>query len=294
MRQWPNDRQLDFYKKARAMSCEDIKALAKREIHAEKQDFQEYWENGVFLPLSVWVTKGWPEANIRDNSLPEDIRCSKKYGWVTYRVPIEMDRQGESHSTSDKLHFTAKRKTKALKRRRTEESSPARASEPESSFSSEESGDTEERTKKRKSRAQAKGKGKAKSKAAPKALNKHIKKYKINIKKKTHTQAPKLNKAQREASSKAKKLQSKVATLLNKLKGTTKHDSIIDVEDEILAAAKAQIKEVALLSTRLLAVAETGVDDGIVQEVADLDAKSYNPVNDNLKKALKKLLTRPQ
>ena len=105
----------------------------------------------------------------------------------------------------------------------------------------------------------------------------------------THTQAPKLSKPQREASAKAKKLQSKVASLLTKLKGTTKHELIIDVEDDVLAAAKSQIKAVTLLSTRLQAVVQTGDDDGIVQEVEEMDVKSYNPANEVLKKALKKL-----
>ena len=169
LRQVPPEDAKKFYILAKTMQCDEIKALCERTISATRTSGTTWAEEGQFLPLDVWAKGGWDPKAIEENSLPEDIKRSEKYGWITYRVPIESSARKEDTLVSDSIGFESKKKSRCLKRRRTDESEPASPAGSSQDFSDEESGDSKEQAAKKKSRA--KGKGKAKAKATPGAAS---------------------------------------------------------------------------------------------------------------------------
>ena len=267
LRKAPLDQARQFYILAKSMQCDEIKALCERTIMATKTSGTTWAEDGKFLPLNVWARDGWDAKAIEENSLPEDIKKSEKYGWLTYRVPIESSGRKEDNLVSDSIGFKSKKKTKCLKRRRTDESeacSPAGSSQ---DFSDEESGDSAEQAAKKKTKAKSKPKAKAKAPAS------------------------KPTKEQKEAKAKAKKLKTKIEGYLKKLRGLCCNPHFLEADDDIVQPVKELTQKVKTLQGKLAKVAESGVDDSGVIEEAEL----LNPNNPDAKKqvqALNKALAR--
>ena len=97
-------------------------------------------------PMSVWATEGWVRETILEKAKPEDIRVDPDYHWNTYRVRIHSTFGGETRTNQDNIRLLAKARTRALRRKRTDESSVH--SEPPNNdnddFSDESSGDSDE------------------------------------------------------------------------------------------------------------------------------------------------------
>ena len=135
LRKVPLEKAQEFYKLAKSMTSEEIKALCQRTIVATKTTTTRWAENGQFLPLEVRAKAGWDAEKIKAGSDPEDIRYKPKYGRYVYRVPIEETGEGVDNKVEDGISFNSKKKTKALKRRRTEETEDASAAGSSQEFS---------------------------------------------------------------------------------------------------------------------------------------------------------------
>ena len=267
LRQVPAEDAKKFYILAKTMQCDEIKALCERTISATKTSGTTWAEEGQFLPLDVWAKGGWDPKAIEENSLPEDMRRSEKYGWVTYRVPIESSGRKEDNLVHDSINFRSKKKTRCLKRRRTDESEPASPAGSSQDFSDEESGDSKEQAAKKKSRAKGKAKAKAKAPAAPKP-----------------------SKEQKETKAKAKKHLNKIEAYVKKLRDACHSPHILDVDDDVVQPVKTLTQRVKALHAKVSKVAESGDDDGALAE-----AELLNPNDPDAKKqvqALTKALAR--
>ena len=90
----------------------------------------------------MWERQGYDIAKIEQHATGEDKQWSSKWEWYEHRVPVETDEHTKENSVTDSVTFRSKVKTRALKKRRTNESeasipaSPA----PEEEASSESSG----------------------------------------------------------------------------------------------------------------------------------------------------------
>ena len=155
-----------FYAQARSMSGSDIMALCSRQVSTALTTEVGWAENGQFLPLGGWQTNGWDIKAIESKATPEDIRVDPKYGFLLYRVNIHSTQQGQKRTTDDHLQLLAKGRTRALRRKATDEvsvkSKQEEAASDDRSFSDEDSDSQED------NRPLAKPKKKAKA-AAKKA-----------------------------------------------------------------------------------------------------------------------------
>ena len=81
-------RKQEFYRSLDGMKGKEI--VAKAEDFLNKFDEHEsmYAENGEYLPLAVWVKRGFDAALIEANSDPKDKAVCRVLG-DTYRVPIK-------------------------------------------------------------------------------------------------------------------------------------------------------------------------------------------------------------
>ena len=203
LRNGPLQVMQDFYSRAKQLSTAGICAAVKRHVSHTFVEQSGWADKGIFKPLSVWKSEGWDTETIVAKAKPEDIRVDPEYGWDTYRVRIHTEKAGEQRTNTDNIQILAKARTRALRRKRTDESPVHPASSPQSfsdessdSDSSEHRGrngadnrggngkkDKKEKNgkkdkKERKEGHKPKGKGKAKAKAAPenKALKSRAKK----------------------------------------------------------------------------------------------------------------------
>ena len=148
------------------MSGSDIMALCSRQVSTALTTEVGWAENGEFLPLGVWKTNGWDIEAIESKAAPEDMRMDPKYGFTLYRVNIHSTQQGQKRTTDDHLQLLAKGRTRALRRKATDEVSvkslQEEAASEDRSFSNEDSDSQED------NRPLAKPKKKAKA-AAKKA-----------------------------------------------------------------------------------------------------------------------------
>ena len=240
-----------------------------------------YAEEGQFRPLGYWQQQGYDVASIEANAPPEDKEQDPVYGWTNFRVRVKATHQGEQHRTTDVLQVLAKARTRALKRRRTDEESLPQEAEPSSDFSDEESGGSESedpRDKRRRqrraakspiaSKAKAKAAGKKKPKKSPEeiALEKEIKKYRD------------------EASAAAKKVKVMIAALQT----PASRRYILDVPEELLRAVSTRTKSLQALEKKCLDAA-AGKGAQWRQEYDAVDWKEIKKEKQALQKKLQKL-----
>ena len=267
MRKMPTDMMTSFYQRCKAMSCEGIRALLSRQVTAKWTDKTKYAMQGKYLPLSVWEKEGWPVKAIEENSGPEDKEWVDKYKIWTYRVAIRMDEEGTENDVEDQINFKNKRKTRALKRRRTDDSEPTDEASDCVEHSEEESEDS----------SQAAGKPKAKSKAKAKGKARRPKKTPLY---------QEVLKAQKEA----KPLLKKLDKALLALRDTTKHHLVLEVDPTIIEPVRTNMMALGDLTKRLKAIIENEVlDRPAIDEAAKFDAADLKPHVKELKKALRNL-----
>ena len=170
-----------FYQQARSMSSSQVQALCKRQVHHVHQKEWGWVADGAYKPLSVWQKEGYNADDIVKNAQPDDKKVDPTYGWDLYRIRVHASHESDTIKATDGLTLLAKCRTRALKRRRTDESEkPAGQPSESASLSSEESGDDssdDEKTRKqkkagKKAKAKGKAKGKAKASADEKAKSK--------------------------------------------------------------------------------------------------------------------------
>ena len=154
------------------MSGSGILALCSRQVSTGLKTEVGWAENGEFLPLGVWKTNGWDIEAIEAKAAPEDMRMDPKYGFMLYRVNIHSTQQGQKRTTDDTLQLLAKSRTRALRRKATDEVSvkslQEEAASDDRSFSDEDS-DSEEDDSKPLAKPKKKAKkAKAAAKKAPK------------------------------------------------------------------------------------------------------------------------------
>ena len=175
LRDAPQEVSRNFYKAAKTMTASQVEALCRRTVNHIHQQEWGWAADGEYLPLDVWEKRGYNPADIVSKAHPDDKRVDPTYGWDLYRIRVHKTHEAEKHATKDSLDLLAKSRTRALKRRRTDESELPIPSQSSSSpsFSSEESASESEASKKGKKSKKSKGKkekqesskGKAKGKA---------------------------------------------------------------------------------------------------------------------------------
>ena len=265
LRDAPSSMYQDFYRKARAMSAGDVQALCKRHVtHQISQDWG-WAEEGAFKPLAVWATDGWDIGAIQEKAQPDDKRVDPTYGWDTYRVRIHSTTRAESHKQTDCLQLLAKARTRALKRKRTDESEVQdKPVESDPEFSSEESGSSDDRDSKKQKEKKAKAKGKGKAKASPAE----------QLKVKTKAQA--------------KKALQKVQSTLAALRATCAHPLIFEVEELVVDPAKSNLRRLGAIEKTCVKAIQDGID-GFSKDLDDFDFKGAKASDTTLKKKLAKL-----
>ena len=271
----------NFYQLAAKVTAKETEALIRCTATVAKEQSWGYAEEGQFRPLGYWKQQGYDVASIEANAPPEDKEQDPVYGWTNFRVRVKATHQGEQHRTTDVLQVLAKARTRALKRRRTDEESLPQEAEPSSDFSDEESGGSESedpRDKRRRerraakspiaSKAKAKAAGKKKPKKSPEeiALEKEIKKYRD------------------EASAAAKKVKVMIAALQT----TASHRYILDVPEDLLRAVSTRTKSLQALEKKCLDAA-AGKGAQWRQEYDAVDWKDIKKEKQALQKKLQKL-----
>lgn len=98
--QIPEDTRKQFFAEAADLKPGEVVQLYDRMLKKYESHETTYSLGGQFLPLSVWVQKGYDGQAILDNSLPRDIRDDRMFSKV-YRVPIlAIYEQGKKGSKS--------------------------------------------------------------------------------------------------------------------------------------------------------------------------------------------------
>ena len=113
----------DFYVKCKHMSASGIEGMCQRHVTATFVWEAGWVDNGVYKPLAVWAHEGYDAATIEEKAQPDDIKFDPTYGWPTYRVRVRATHAGETRTNSDAIRLLAKARTRALRRKRTDESS---------------------------------------------------------------------------------------------------------------------------------------------------------------------------
>ena len=204
-------------------------------------------------------TRGYEIETIRSNAKPDDKAVCPINGWDLYRIAVQDGKSEEERVVRAGMSIQNKRKTKALKRRRTDPTSEDDASE----FSPEPSSDESEE-------APRKGKGaiaKAKGKAKPLKDDKGKKKVRAD----------------------ADKALEKIAKTLDALRAECRHTHIMDVESPIIDPVRALLAELSDLEKAAQKVKNIGVDDGSLAMASAFDHKGCKAAKDKLKKRLAKL-----
>ena len=270
LRNMPPANFQNFYQLASTMTSAQVEVLCTRQITATQEQSWGWANSGEFRPLGYWKSQGYDTEKIERNAKEED-KEEDPMGWVNYRVRVKSTHDGATNSTKDNLRVLAKARTRALKRRRTDESDLPLEDNQESDFSEEASGNSSsehpaEKKKRYRStgKAQAKPKGKAKAKA-----NSAAEKEKAKIKK--------------AATSAAKKIKDALASL----RSTASHHLILEVPDDLLQACKARMAELVQVQR----LCNQGVQHGVAGWQEEFNALEWDAIKKD-ERALKKKLDR--
>ena len=200
---------------------------------------------------------------------PSDIEIHPRYGWKLYKVVLPSTKKSDSTSVKDRLQVQKGKKTRALKRRATEEDDEAsleHESDKESDFSSEpESEDDEPR----------RGRKKNKKDKAPKES-----KEEKARKKKTQ-----------KVKDAAKKAYDKVAPLFKEIRGLMAHECYDDLELDDTAACQGHNNDLSKVIKGIRAAMKSGTDE-YTRNYGALDFKQINKDKRALFKKLDKAFRR--
>ena len=276
LRDAPSEVSRNFYQAAKTMCSSQVEALCRRTVnHMHVQEWG-WAADGEYLPLDVWSKRGYNGDDIVAKAFPEDKRKDPTYGWDLYRVRVHKTHEAEKHATKDSLDLLAKSRTRALKRRRTDESDlpiPSKSSS-SSSFSEEASASESEESKKGKKSKKSKGK-----------KEKKVVKVKIVGKGKAKAKAAAADKKVKAA---AKKDLSKVSSALRALRTASAHQLLLDVDEDIVKNVRDSIKALAAAEK----LCERTISSGVDEHSSDLQAFNWKKAKEDerlLKKKLAKL-----
>ena len=266
----------NFYQCAATMTSSQMVALIRRQTTASKEQSWSYAEDGEGRPLGYWKTQGYDVAEIEAKAPEEDKELDPIYGWINYKVRVKSTGKREDHKTTDALQILAKARTRALKRRRTDEESLPQEPEPASDFSDEESGgsSSEDFSSQRRHKDKALPKGKAKGKQKAKKTSADVaaeKKAKEDMK---------------LAAAAVKKLKDAISGL----RLVASHHLILDVPEDLFKAVHARVRELQTLE-RKCSLAAQGQSRSYEwhDEFGDLDWTTIKKEKAALKSKLLKL-----
>ena len=253
-----------FYSQAQAMSSDQIKALCKRHVTASHESQWGWAENGAFKPLNVWAKIGHDAEAIKAKAKPEDIRVHPDYGWDEYRVRELQTQRGESSKVTDVLQVLTKTRTRAPKRKSSQESARSKQqSDPSFSSMSSNSSSSEEEPNAN-GEAPKKGKGKAKAKAGADA------------------------KKRQAAKAKAKAAITKLQAAKDGLRKAIAHPSIFEVDDSVTAPVKSHLGKMSRVEQLAKEALKKG-DDAWEEEFSEIDLKAAQKAGQTLQKALREV-----
>ena len=108
-----------FHSNAQGMAQVGVLAQVAiaRSLAIEQRNVSGWLNNGAYLPLKVWKTKGYDADKIEAGAREEDKKYSEQFDWWEYRVPVYSDNQSGSTIVSDKakLGGPAKKAKKTLR-----------------------------------------------------------------------------------------------------------------------------------------------------------------------------------
>ena len=102
------EKQIAFYKSIQGMPACTLHNVAESYMETHSVT-EEYMEGGEFLPLSVWVTRGFSGEKILQNTSDEDRRHHRVLG-ETFRVKIVSTKKADIRTATRKSELSAKRK----------------------------------------------------------------------------------------------------------------------------------------------------------------------------------------
>ena len=279
----------NFYSLARGLGASEVEALCKRQVSATHTHNKTYAENGKKLPLSVWANKGYDSAAIERHATEEDKEFDHKWQWWCYRVEVKSDKNEDEWSNRDQLAILKKARTRALKRRGTDDTEdpkpkgkkgkakaaassgdraassgnrarPSSSSSSSSSFSSESSASEDEGAKTSGNR----GRGNKADKQQEKEQKK-----KDAVKKKAKAQAEKWK------------------ALWDSFRNTLNHDCIDDLAEEITGPVRNYCKTLREIYLQCTRSCKSGVDS-YSEPAAAFELKDAKKALGELNKKLKK------
>ena len=276
LRDAPSEVSRHFSQAAKTMTASQVEALCRRTVaHMHVQEWG-WAADGEYLPLDVWSKRGYNADDIAAKAFPEDKRKDPTYGWDLYRVRVHKTHEAEKHATKDSLDLLAKSRTRALKRRRTDESElpiPSKSSS-SSSFSEEASASESEESKKGKKSKKSKGKKEKQDTTKGKAKGK--------------AKAAAADKAKTKVKAAAKKDLSKVSSALRALRTASAHQLLLDVDEDIVKNVRDSIKSLAAMEK----LCERTILSGVDEHSCELQAFNWKNAKEHerlLKKKLAKL-----
>ena len=269
----------NFYQLASTMCTQQIEALVRRQISTSKEQTRSFAEDGEFRPLSFWKTLGYDVEAIEAKAPAEDRKIDPICGWENFRVQVQKTSQKEDYKTTDTLQVLAKARTRALKRRRTdEESLPQETPASDSSFSDEASGGSsseDPREKRRRRRAQGQEEQGETRRKAPKKEKKSAAQV---------AQEKAAEKEKKSAQTAAKKLKETISGL----RTIASHHLILDVPGEVLTPVQDRVRALQALE-RACTQAAQGKTAEWKDEFASLPWQAIKKEQATLKKKLERL-----
>ena len=247
------------------MNSGQIEALCKRQISFSHQKQWGWAANGAYKPLSAWATEGYNVKDIEEKASPEDRKVDPTYGWELFRVRVHTSHEGESNKHTDGLSLLAKCRTRALRRRMTDESEKPAGKDPSSaSFSSESSGDSSEDEKDKRKGGKNKKGGKAKARAKPE------------------------DKAQAKVKAKAKAAAKTIGRSLASLRAAIANPLILDLEESTVSDMREKVRILTALDKSIRKAITDGTDE-FTAALESFDFKACKQAEKDLKKELSKL-----
>ena len=289
LRDSPIDVMRDFYVKCKHMTSSAIEGVCQRHVTATFEQKAGWVDNGLFKPLSVWAREGWDSETILEKAQPDDIRIDPTYGWSTYRVRIRGTFGGETRTNSDAIRLLAKARTRALRRKRTDESSvhSEPANNDNDDFSDESSADSDEAPIARSGKRAPDNRGRnatdnrgrnAPDNRGPTGQAKGKAKAK---------KAPDNKKAKANAKSAGKKIEVGIQSA----RGVVGHRLIMEVDDDLVNPVKAHLRLLLEIQKATAQAAATGIDT-YSEKLNAVEWKEAKKSETALKRKLEKLSRR--
>jgi hypothetical protein len=112
-----DDDQAEFYKSTHTKSIDDIEKMLTEKLSKTDTEYKGTENKGEWLPMSVWVSRGWNEAEILSTATSKNTKPHPRWGTV-YQVCVEADIDGNLEKQTKTKEFIADQREQAKDGRR--------------------------------------------------------------------------------------------------------------------------------------------------------------------------------